>query len=209
MNPEQIPRAEMAQIVEHFKGKPRTDDSIREYCNLNKLEYIPTAGELEDLEYQVEHDAKMVTLYKAILAELQNMEYMPELASGKERKRIAQTNENVRIEITKLFENAGVTFRMIDKVANELGGMTGKTIEQAGTTAFNKAMEVLHSIAKERFGGEFTMAHARDYALELYEKHHAKKEENSNADVASTEVSKPNGDGEPQEENSIGGGQER
>lgn len=202
-NNEEIPRADMAQIVEHFKGKPRTDDSIREYCNLNKLEYVPTVGELEDLEYQVAHDEKMIELFKAILAEVQNLVYIPELTSKKERKGLIKQNDDVRINITKLFEDAGVSFRMIDKVANELGGMLGKTVESAGTTAFNKAMDVLHDIAKEKFGGEFTMAHARDYAIEKYE-NHAKSKEDSATELPSTEVSTPNGSGEPQEEDGAG-----
>lgn len=173
---DQIPRAEMLLVVEHFKGKPRTDDAIIEFCNLNKIEYIPTVGELEDLEYQVAHDEKMLGLFKSILAELQNLEYLPELTSGKERKKIVEHNDGVRVAITQIFENSGVTFRMIDKTANELGGMIGRVVELAGNTAFNKAMEVLHDIAKEKFGGEFNMAHARDYALEKYKKYEESKE---------------------------------
>ena len=200
MNPDQIPRAEMAQIVEHFRGKPRTDDSIAEYCNLNKLSYIPTVGDLEDLEYQVEHDEKMVSIFKGILAELQKLEYMPELSSKNERKRIAKNNDDVRVSITKLFEDGAISFRMVDKVANELGGIIGKIVETAGTTGFNKGMEVLTHMAKERFGGEFNLQHARDYMLDLY----AKKKEDSPANTSSDTLSEPNDSGEPQKEDSAG-----
>ena len=196
----QIPRAEMAQLVEHFKGKPRTDTIIIEYCNLNKIDYIPTVGELEDLEYQVNHDEKMVTLYKRILAELQNLAYVPELSSNSERKSYNKANEDVRVKITMLFEEAGITFNMINKVATELGGMTGRAIEDAGTTAFNKAMEVLHHLAKEKFGGEFTMTHARDYAMEVFEKHHAEKKEDGATNSTGAEVSAPENSSEPQKE---------
>ena len=199
---EEIPRAEMLQIVEHFKGKPRTDDSIREYCNLNKLSYVPTVGELADLEYQVDHDDKMSSIFKDILAELQKLEYMPELATKKERKRIANNNDEVRIAITKLFENAGISFRMVDKVANELGGVIGKIVETAGATGFNKGMEVLMHMAHARFGGEFTLKHARDYAVEVFE--NAKSQENSTAKSSGDNLSQPQDSSKPQEEDGAG-----
>lgn len=196
--------AEMAKIVEHFKGKPRTQNAIIEYCNLNKFEYIPTVEDLEDLEFQVEHDEKMVSMFKQILAELQKMEYVPMLLSKGEKKKLVDANDEVRVNITKIFENNGVSFKMIDKVANELGGMIAKTVESAGTTAFNKAMDVLMHIARAHFGGDFTMKHARDYAIEVFEKHHAEKQEKSAGNVPSSEVPTPENSGEPQEENGAG-----
>ena len=190
----------MAQLVEHFKGKPRTQDSIVEYCNLNKMSFIPTVGELEDLEYQVEHDTKMLSVFKSILAELQKLEYMPELGSNKERKRIADNNDAVRVAIVKLFEDASVSFHMVDKVAKELGGVIGRIVETAGTTGFNKGMEVLMHIAKERFGADFNLKHARDYAEQVI--NHAKSKEASVSEVLGEPVSEPQGSGEPQKEES-------
>lgn len=196
--------AEMAQIVAHFKGKPRTQNAIIEFCNLNKLEYIPTMDDLQDLEFQVEHDEKMQSIFKQILAELQKMEYVPMLISKNEKKKLVEANDEVRVNITKLFENAGVSFKMIDKVANELGGMIARTVEQAGTTAFNKAMEVLMHIARKQFGGDYNMSHARDYALEVFEKHHAEKKEASPTNVSSDEVPTSKDSGEPQKEDGTG-----
>ena len=203
MQPNEIPRAEMAQIVDHFKGKPRTDESIAEYCHLNKLSYIPTVGELEDLEYQVEHDTKMVVIFKGILAELQKLEYMPELSSRNERKRIAKNNDDVRIAITKLFEDGAISFRMVDKVANELGGIIGKIVETAGTTGFNKGMDVLMHLARKEFGGDFNLMHARDYTVKVFEEN-AKSKEDSTTPSSGDTVSEPKDSSEPQKEDGAG-----
>lgn len=195
----------MKALVDHFRGKPYNDTVIVEFCNLNKLEYIPSADDLGDLIYQQEHDEKMVVLFKAILAELQNLAYIPELAGKKERKALVDANDEVRVRITKLFEDHGVAFKMVDKVANELGGMVGRIIESAGTTAFNKTMDVLMHIAREKFNAkELTLTHVRDYAVEVFEKHHAEKKENSASELPSNEVPTPDNSGEPQEENSSG-----
>lgn len=203
MQPNEIPRAEMAQIVEHFKGKPRTDESIAEYCHLNKLSYIPTVGELEDLEYQVEHDTKMVVIFRGILAELQKLEYMPELSSKNERKRIAKNNDDVRIAITKLFEDGAISFRMVDKVANELGGIIGKIVETAGTTGFNKGMDVLMHLARKEFGDDFNLMHARDYAVKVFEEN-AKSKEDSTTPSSGDTVSEAKDNSEPQKEDGAG-----
>lgn len=167
MTPEK--RAQVRQIVDHFRGKPVTQNVLIEYCNLNKFEEI-TLGDYKDYLYQVEHDEKVMTLYPLILAELQKLAYTPEFASEKERKAVTEGNDAVRVNITKLFEDNAVLYRTVDTLGQELGAIIGRTVAAAGQTAFNKALEVLMHMAREKFGSEFNMKHAADYAVEVFAK---------------------------------------
>lgn len=166
---EETRRGEIAQIVAHFRNKPVNQNAINEYCNLNKLTPI-MLGEYKDYVYQIEHDEKVSVLYPLILKELQNLRYVPEFAPEKERKESLEGNNTVRINITKLFEEHAISYRTVDTLGQELGRMTGGTIESAGSTAFNKALEVLLHLANKEFGGEFNMKHVADYALEVFSK---------------------------------------
>lgn len=170
MPPEEIPREDIAKIVERFIDQPRTQDAIVEFCNLNKIELIPTVEQLEDYEYQWKHDIIVKALFKEILAELQNLEYIPEFGSKSERQKIRERNDNIRVNIVRLFENRSVEYKLVTTIANELGGMTKSIIEQAGQTAFNKAMEVIMHITKEKFGSDLNLKHVRDYTIEIMEK---------------------------------------
>lgn len=163
-------REEVARIVAHFRGKAVTQNALTEWCNRNKIEPI-VAGDLEDYTYQVEHDEKVEKLYPLILSEVQKLRYAPEFAPEKLRKEIKTGNDEVRVNITKLFEQHAISYRTVDTLGQELGREVGQTIASAGQTAFNKALEVLLLIARDKFGGEFNMKHAADYA----EEHYAKK----------------------------------
>lgn len=162
-------RAEIRRIVDHFKGKPVTQKVIEEFCNRSKITPI-TEGELKDYIYQVEHDEKVSTLFPLILAELQKLKYKPEFASEADRKKIDEENDEVRVNITKLYEEYAIEYRLVNTVGEELGNFVGGKIALAGQTAFNKALDVMLHIAKEKFGGEFNMKHAAEYAKEVYEK---------------------------------------
>lgn len=174
-------RATIKKIVDHFRGKPINQNVLTEYCNLNKFEPL-TVGEYKDYLYQVEHDEKVMALYPLILAEIQKLRYTPEFATEKERKAVKEGNDEVRVNITKLFEQHAILYRTVDTLGQELGAIIGGTVASAGQTAFNKALEVLMHLARERFGGEFNMKHAADYAIEVF----SKKEKEDKAVVTET-----------------------
>ena len=175
-------RAEIAQIVEHFRGKLVTNNVIVEYCNLNKIDPI-THGEYKDYLYQVEHDEKILKLFPLILAEVQKLRYIPEFSDAQTRADIKEGNDKVRVAITMLFEEHAISYRTVETLGNELGRMLGGTVEQAGVTAFNKALEVLLHLAHKQFGEEFNMKHVADYALKIYEPK-SKDSENTSTEVS-------------------------
>jgi len=166
-------RAELGNIVRHFRGKPVNNNVLAEYCKRNKFQPL-LAGEYSDYLYQVEHDDKVSALFPLILAEIQKIAYIPEFASESARKKLREQNDEVRVNITKLFEEYGIEYRLVDTLSQELGAMVGQTIVSAGTTAFNKALEVLLHVAKTKFGAPFNMRHAADYAKEVFDTHHNK-----------------------------------
>lgn len=172
MNPQQ--RDMIRKAVEAFPTKEMaTKEALTEFYNRNGVAEEDRVYEgFEDFIYQVENDNKMVVLYKDVLKALQELEYIPEFEGEAERNALFKKNQMVSTEIVKLFENAGLPFLLVNKVANELGGMTGRTIESAGDTAFGRSMDVLKHIAEKHFGGEFNLSHVRDYIAEIYEKHH-------------------------------------
>lgn len=162
-------REEIAKIVEHFRGKPINQNVLTEFCNKNKIEPI-VIGDFQDFLYQTEHDEKVGKIYPLILAEVQKLVYIPEFASEAERKRMAKENDDVRVRITQIFEEHAIAYRTVDTLGQELGRDVGQVIASAGQTAFNKALEVLLLLAHERFGGDFNMKHAADFAKEYIEK---------------------------------------
>lgn len=162
-------RAEIAQIVAHFRGKAVTQNVINEYCNLNKIDPI-VASEFEDYLVQVEHDEKVALIFKDILAELQNLRFVPEFASAKERLEAEKAGEEVSINIAKLFEREGIRYNFVSGTSEEIARALHGVVSSAGTRIFNKATSVLLAIAKERFGGEFNTKHSADFYEELYAK---------------------------------------
>lgn len=167
-------RAEVRVIVDQFRGRKPEYEEIEQFCKRLKMEPV-TPGELDDYTAQLEHDEVVSSLFPKILSELQKLRYEPEFAPEAERKAAREANDEVRVSITKLFEQHALSYRLVDGVANELGQMVGQTIAMAGTTAFNKALDVLLHLARERFGADFNMKHAADYVVEVMEKHHGEK----------------------------------
>ena len=159
-------RGEVRKIVDHFKGKAITQNVIVEFCNRNKIEPI-TVGELSD--------------YK----ELCNLQYQPEFADQKIRKDIKEKNDEVRVNITKLMEEHAIPYRLVNSLGEELGNFVGGKIATAGQTAFNKALEVMLLLAKDKFGEEFNMKHVADYAQKIYDE--AGKREKKTLDTKDTE----------------------
>lgn len=171
---EESRRAEIRQIIDHFGGQTPPQKVLSDFCERMKFEPLVT-GDFDDYKYQVEHDTMVAKLFPQILSALQKITYIPEFVSEAERKKLREANDEVRVEITKLLEEHAVPYRLVSTLTTELGRMVGQTIEMAGTTAFNKSLEVLLHLANERFGGDFNMKHARDYAQEVFEKAEGKK----------------------------------
>lgn len=191
-------RAEIRQIVDHFRslapymgGKAPTQEEIDAYCKQAREELFTThlkaglskdqaiakvSGKLEpfspgfyeDYLVQIEHDELIVKTFKEVLAEVQNLQYIPELAPAEVREAGRKNNEEVRIKVAQIFEENAIRYRLVDTLGKELASIIGQTIEMAGTSVFNKAIGVLLHIAKEKFEGEFNVKHARDYAIKIY-----------------------------------------
>lgn len=168
-------RGEIAQIVAHFRGKAVTQNVINEYCNLNKIDPI-VATEFEDYLVQVEHDEKVALIFKDILAELQNLRFVPEFATAKERKEAEEAGEQVSVNIAKLFEREGIRYNFVSGTSEEIARTLHGIVSSAGTRIFNKATSVLMALAKERFGAEFTTKHSADFYEALYAKAENKEE---------------------------------
>lgn len=169
-------REQIERLVKRFEGQAITQDAINEYCKVNGIDPVVPRGELLDYKEQVDHDKIVGGLFPKILAELQNLAYVPEFASEKVRKDIETKNDEVRVNITKLFEEEGIKYRYVSNLSEELGNMVGNAVTSAGTTAFNKALAVMLRIAQDKFGGEFTMKHARDYSEKIIKEDIAKRD---------------------------------
>ena len=168
-------RAEIRAIVDHFRGKPVNQNVLKEFCNLKKYEPI-VLSDLDDYTAQVEHDEVVGKLFPKILEQLQYLRYKPEFANERDRKEVEEQNDEIRVSITKLFEEHALPYRFVNNVAEDLGNFVGGKIAMAGTTAFNKSLEVLLHLAQAHFGGEFNMAHAAKYAEEVIRKGIAKRD---------------------------------
>lgn len=164
----------MAAIVARFRNSPLTQDVLNEYCNLHKIEPV-MVGDFSDYKYQVEHDERMSKMYPLVLAEISKIRWIPEFAPVSVRKAAKEGNDMVRINIVKLFEEHEIPYRLVDTLGQEMGREVGQTITMAGTTAFNKALEVMLLVAQKEFGGEFNMKHAADYAIKVVEERKGKQ----------------------------------
>ncbi len=166
---EETRRAEIREIVEHFGDQKPAQEVLSAYCERMKFEPVMT-GDLEDYTVQVKYDELVTRLYPLILAEIQKISYIPEFAGANKRKEIGQANDQVRVNIVKMIEESGVTYLLVDGITKGIAKEVGQIIESAGTTAFNKAMQVLLHLAHTKFGGDFTMKHAADYTRDVFEK---------------------------------------
>ena len=163
-------REELGLIVANFMGKAVTQKALDEFCNRIKIEKI-TVGNFADYVTQVEHDAVVSELYPEILAELQKLQYIPEFGTAEQRAKMLEENDDIRVNITKLFERMGVKYTLAEPIGAEIGDLISRTVANAGNTAFNKATEVLLHIASKNFASNhFTMAHVEKYARETFEK---------------------------------------
>jgi len=169
-------RAEIASIVEQFKGTAVTDNLLKAHCERQKIEPV-TVGEFEDYTVQVEHDAKLANIFGEILKKVQKLRIIPEFASVKLRKEIKDSNNEIEIDIAKLFEAEGIRYNFVSGASEELARVLHAVVSGAGTRIFNKATSALLGIAKEKYGGEFTTAHSASYYEELYKKEGGKEEE--------------------------------
>lgn len=170
-------RAQIEKLVDHFEDRAITQKEIDEFCKNHSIEPVVVRGDLLDYREQVQLDRIVAKLFPKILLESTKLKYVPEFASEKVRKNIEKENDEVRINITKLIEDEGIKYRFVSHVTEELGGLVGNTISQAGTTAFNKAISVMLHLAEKHFGGEYTMKHAKEYAETEIAKSFKEKEE--------------------------------
>lgn len=158
---------EIRKVVEHFKGKPITDNVLTEYCNLNKIDPVLTRGSVLDYIEQVEHDTVMGEAFVEIVKELKNLKYTPVFLTEKERKVIENANDSVRVKITQILENHAIKYKYVSNATQEIAQLLNRTVESAGTTAFNRALDVLLRIAKGHFGSDLDMKQVKSYIDEV------------------------------------------
>ncbi|MBW8034709.1 MAG: hypothetical protein FVQ79_03400 [Planctomycetes bacterium] len=159
-------RAQISKIVDHFRSNKPSGRDLEKYCKQMRFEFV-TPNELEDYTVQVEHDEKVFSLFPLLIKEAQKLSYVPEFADEDTRKKLLEQNEEVRIAMAKLFEFHKITYRLVTTLGVELASIVGGAIEAGGTTVFNKALDVLLHVARDKFGGEFNTGHAAKYAEEV------------------------------------------
>lgn len=160
-------RAEIRAVVEHFKAVPVNQDVLTEYCNVNKVEQI-VLGDFTDYRVQVEHDEIIQKIFPLILQEVSKLQYAHEFDSIEERKRIKDANDELRVNIVKIFEEHALEIRYLSTTVKELAEMAGGLIALAAQTAENKSASVAAHLLRKQFGAEFNMKHAADYAEAVY-----------------------------------------
>lgn len=158
-------REEVRKCIDEFRNVAVTDDLLKAFCERHHFDLL-TLQDFIDYKYQVEHDEKVQVLFPLILAAVQKIAYIPEFASDKDRKDALQANDEVRVSITKLLEEHAFPYHLVQTSTEELGNMIGRTVSSAGQTAFNRAIQVLNLLAKEKFGGAFNMKNVADYLQE-------------------------------------------
>lgn len=165
----ELRREQIATTVAEFKGKAVTNEQLEAFCEHYKIVPMITAGELSDYTAQVEHDEMIGRLLPKLLSALQKFKYEPEYASESERKAVREGNEELRIELAKIIEDEAIPYRFVSLVGDQLGSEIGQLIKSAGTTIFNKALEVMLHLSAKHFGTEFNTMHVRDYAQKVYD----------------------------------------
>lgn len=162
---------EISRIVTHFAESklPVTDNILLEYCNLNKFEPI-ILEQYNDYKFQMEHD-KLVgeKIFPEILNEIMKLKYIGTFISKIERKKLEENNEEVRVNIAKILENNNFLHRMIMSTMPSLARLIGQSVEQGGTTAWNKGREMLNHLARTHFGDELNMGHVKQYVIDMFE----------------------------------------
>jgi hypothetical protein len=165
---EELRREQIGVLANHFKGQAVTQDAINEFCAKNKIEPTVMQGELLDFIAQVEHDEIISKLFPDILKELQNLKYTPEFATASERRAINKTNDEVRVNIAKLIEAHDLPYQFVSPTLEQLGGLAGQTITSAGTTIFNKIIDIMNRITEKELGGKVSAGKVAKYAEEMY-----------------------------------------
>ena len=170
MNPGQV-----KQILEHFKGKPVTNNVLKEYCNLKHFDII-VESQYDDAVFQQGHDERVAEVLPFIFAELAQYCDIPTYGSDSERKKIKEVNEDIEWKIAKVLEDHGVLKMEVKIMTGGLGDMFKNIMDNAGTRATNMADTVLNTIAKEKFGvpvalrplGEYYRAKAKELGVKLH-----------------------------------------
>lgn len=146
----------MLALVEHFYGKPVTQDVIVEYCNLNHIEAVPLTT-YEDFKFQYEHDKRMENLVPAILNAILAYKPLPELIDEAARNTIIKNNEQISMEVCRLMEEYGVLYQEVDIVCEGLKGVVSSILTDASQRASNAGARVLMNLAIEKFGTPLTL----------------------------------------------------
>lgn len=166
---DELRRSQVAIVAKQFKGQAVSNELLEKFCQSNKIEPMILKGELSDYTAQMEHDEMIQRLLPKLLATLQKYQYVPEYAPEAERKALNKANNDLRIELAELIEEQAIPYRFVSIIGDELGNDIGQMIKSAGTTIFNKTLEVMIHIAREKFGEEFNTKHSRDYAQKIYD----------------------------------------
>jgi len=168
-------KGEIADIVNHFRGKPVTNEVLTEYCNRQKYEPI-TQGQYSDYLYQIENDEKMAKMLPIVLGYfVEYMTYVGEFGTEAEQKARLEGMNELRVKLVQLLEDNDIPYHWAQKLYEEFGSQMKQVMDSAGHVASVKATEVMLHIAREKFGEEIHMGHVAGYAKETFDKAKAKK----------------------------------
>ena len=181
-NEEKQDKLRMEQIgvvINHFQGKEVSQKLMDEFCATMKINPSIAISQYSDYVAQMNHDNEVQALFPLILKEIQGLRYTSMFMTEKEKAKIKDSNDDVRVEVAKLIEQTTITFLDLEHLGDELGNHVGGVIAAAGTTIHNKTRSALLHIAKEKVGGTFTAKHAAEYTEKVYDKATEDKKEAS------------------------------
>ncbi len=154
--PVHINRKQIRQIVEHFDGKPVTNEVVREYCNLHKLEYI-SAGAIEDWRFQFASDMRVAKFVPAALKVIQKYVPVPELMGEDDRKKLIDQNDLLSVELCQMMSEHGILYQEIDLVCKNIGNVLQSIFNDAAVRANNMASVMLANAAEDKYGRPLTV----------------------------------------------------
>jgi hypothetical protein len=141
-------KKELLNVVEHFRGKPVTQDAIVEYCNRRGYEPI-TLGELEDFTYAVTMKERFNEVWPKMVAVLGKWKYLGELASEEDQK--AQYRA-IEAELLQVMEETDLKVDSVRWITRELASVMSILIKNVADGLDDKIMAVQSAWILEKFG---------------------------------------------------------
>lgn len=158
---------EVLDIMKNFNFHPKLSNPVLEsYTKRKGYEFI-SAGEYQDHLYQYMHDQRCQELIPQILEALQSYHYVPDYVGETKKRQLRAENQELEMRISKLCEDAGISYREIDIVTKNFAAELGATIESAGTRMNNMCALVVSVVAQKQFGEHLLVKDLATYHREI------------------------------------------